>query len=194
MMHISITEIITILASLLGLYAFYPYIRDTLRGKTHPHVFSWVVWGLLMIIAFFAQVSEGAGPAAAVTGIFALLNLVVVALALRHGERAITRSDWVMLVTALLAIPLWLATKNPVWSVILISMIDVVAFIPTFRKSWGKPGEEILQTYILCGASFALSLLVVEAVSLSTILYPATLMATNAVFVAMVVLRRRHFR
>lgn len=194
MMHISITEIITILASLLGLYAFYPYIRDTLRGKTHPHVFSWVVWGLLMIIAFFAQVSEGAGPAAAVTGIFALLNLVVVALALRHGERAITRSDWVMLVTALLAIPLWLATKNPVWSVILISMIDVVAFIPTFRKSWGKPGEETLQTYILCGASFALSLLVVEAVSLSTILYPATLMATNAVFVAMVVLRRLHFR
>lgn len=194
MMHISITEIITILASLLGLYAFYPYIRDTLRGKTHPHVFSWVVWGLLMIIAFFAQVSEGAGPAAAVTGIFALLNLVVVALALRHGERAITRSDWVMLVTALLAIPLWLATKNPVWSVILISMIDVVAFIPTFRKSWGKPGEETLQTYILCGASFALSLLVVEAVSLSTILYPATLMATNAVFVAMVVLRRRYFR
>lgn len=194
MMHISIIEIITILASLLGLYAFYPYIRDTLRGKTHPHVFSWVVWGLLMIIAFFAQVSEGAGPAAAVTGIFALLNLVVVALALRHGERAITRSDWVMLVAALLAIPLWLATKDPVWSVVLICAIDVVAFIPTFRKSWGKPGEETLQTYILCGTSFALSLLVVEAVNLSTILYPATLMATNAVFVAMVVLRRRYFR
>lgn len=194
MMHISIIEIITILASLLGLYAFYPYIRDILRGKTHPHVFSWVVWGLLMIIAFFAQVSEEAGPAAAVTGIFALLNLVVVALALRHGERTITRGDWVMLATALLAIPLWLATKNPVWSVVLISMIDVVAFIPTFRKSWGKPGEETLQTYILCGASFALSLLVVEAVNLSTILYPATLMTTNAVFVAMVALRRRYFR
>jgi hypothetical protein len=190
-MHISFEQIMTVTAGIMGLYAFYPYIRDILRGKTRPHVFSWMIWALLMLIALFAQISEGAGQAAIVTGIFALLNLVVVALALRHGERAITRSDWVMLVAALLAIPLWLATKDPTWSVILICAIDVVAFVPTFRKSWGKPREETLQTYVLCGASFALSLLVVEAVNLSTVLYPLTLMTTNAVFVLMVFLRRR---
>lgn len=187
-------EIITALASLLGVYAFYPYIRDILRGKTRPHVFSWLIWGVLMAIALCAQVAEGAGKAAIVTGIFVVANLIVIILSLRHGEKNITRSDKAMLAVALLAIPLWLATDDPVWSVVLISAIDVVAFVPTFRKSWGKPGEETLQTYILCGSSFALSLFVLESVNISTVLYPATLMATNAAFVAMVFWRRRYFR
>ncbi len=189
-MTITTPEIITVIASLLGMYAYYPYIRDTLRRKTRPHVFTWLVWNVLMFIALLAQIAEGAGIAAVVTGMFVLLNGMVVFLSFRYGEKTITRSDWVMLFCSLMAIPLWLMTKDPAWSVILIALIDVIAFIPTFRKSWTKPAEETLQTYILCSGSLALSLLVLESRNISTVLYPATLVGANIIFVSMVLWRR----
>ena len=187
-------DLIGLIAALIGIYAFYPYLRDILRRKTRPHIFTWGIWGVLMGIGFFAQLSEGAGPGAWVTGVFTVLNLLIVILALKYGEKDFTRSDWVMLVVALLAIPLWMLTKNPLWSVILISVIDVVAFLPTFRKSWSKPHEETLETFVWVSLSFFLSFWALEAVNLTTTLYPATLLGINIVFITLSLIRRRQIQ
>ncbi len=187
-------EIIAFVAVIIGIYAFYPYLRDIFRGKTRPHIFTWGVWGLLMAIGFFAQLSENAGPGAWVTGVFAVLNFIIVILALKYGEKNITRSDWVMLSVALLAIPLWMLTDNPLWSVILISVIDVVAFVPTFRKSWFKPHEETLETFALVSLSFFMSFWALEILNLITTLYPATLLGINIIFIALSLIRRRQLR
>ena len=47
------------LAIALTLVAFLPYIASILRGKTRPHVFSWVIWGVTTFIVFLAQVQDG---------------------------------------------------------------------------------------------------------------------------------------
>lgn len=187
-------DIIGFVAAIIGIYAFYPYLRDIFRRKTRPHIFTWGVWGMLMGIGFFAQISQNAGPGAWVTGVFAVLNFVIVILALKYGEKNITRSDWIMLLVALLAIPLWVLTNNPLWSVILISVIDVVAFVPTFRKSWSKPHEETLETFVWVSLSFLLSFWALETLNLTTILYPATLLGINIVFIALSLMRRRQLR
>ena len=184
-------DVIGVVAALIGIYAFFPYLRDIFRGKTHPHIFTWTVWTLLMLIGFTAQITEGAGPGAWATGAFGLLNLSVVILALKYGEKSITRSDWIMLSLSLLAIPLWILTKSPLWSVILISVIDVIAFLPTFRKSWTKPHEETLETYLLVSLSVLLSFAALHAVTLTTVLYPATLLGVNLVFVTLALIRRK---
>lgn len=184
-------ELIGLLAAFIGLYAYWPYLRDIFRGKTRPHVFSWGIWGILTSIAFAAQINEGAGAGAWVTGLFAVFTLTIFALAFKYGEKAIARGDWAMLAGALLAIPLWLLTRDPLWSVILVCGIDVLAFIPTFGKSWRKPHEETLQTYALCALSFFLSLFALETLNLTTILYPATLVGTNMAFVMMVLWQRK---
>lgn len=186
--------LIALVATLIGFYAYYPYLRDIFRGRTHPHIFTWAIWTILMTIGFAAQMAEKAGPGAWVTGLFAILNALVLILALKYGERGITRGDRVMLGVSLLAIPLWLLTQNPLWSVILISLIDVVAFIPTFRKSWSKPHEETLETYVLIGISFLISLFALEKVALTTVLYPGVLIAVNLAFIAMVAVRRQRLR
>lgn len=187
-------DLIGFVAALIGIYAFYPYLRDIFRRKTRPHIFTWGIWGLLMGIGFFAQLSEGAGPGAWVTGVFTVLNFLIVILALKYGEKDFTRSDWVMLAVALLAIPLWVLTKNPLWSVILISVIDVVAFLPTFRKSWSKPHEETLETFVWVSLSFFMSFWALEAVNLTTTLYPATLLGINIVFITLSLIRRRQIQ
>ena len=180
-----------LLGSLIALISYYPYIRDIVSGKTKPHAFSWLVWGLLTGIAFFGQLSDGGGVGIWVTGITAVVCFLIVALSFSYGEKNITRSDWWCLILSLSAIPLWLATSTPLWSVILITLIDAVAFIPTVRKSISKPHEETLITYVLSVLKFVLGIIALENYSMITTLYPASLVFINGSFVVMVILCRR---
>ena len=50
-----------IIACVLSVVAFLPYIRDTISGNTRPERASWLIWSVLSTISFFSQVYEGAG-------------------------------------------------------------------------------------------------------------------------------------
>lgn len=185
-------ELIGLLAAILALGGYIPYLAGILNKRVKPHVFSWFIWALLTGIGFFAQIKSGGGPGSWATGLTAIACLAITILSLRHGEKNITRSDWVTFILSLSAIPLWLATKDPLWSVILISLIDVVAFWPTFRKSWYRPYEEATQAYFFSGIKFGVSLFALTTISWTTVLYPASLVIMNFVFVIMLLARRRN--
>lgn len=184
-------ELIGFIATIIAIYAYWPYLLGILKGRTKPHIFSWILWGFLMGVACAAQISEGAGPGAWVTGYFSVSSLAIALLAIRKGERHIMRSDWATFVLALAAIPLWLATDDPLGAVILVSGIDILAFVPTIRKSWRKPDEEVAQTYVLCVASLGLSILALESANLVTVLYPAVLVIMNGLLSLIILVRRK---
>ncbi|MFZ1484256.1 MAG: hypothetical protein WAS36_04570 [Candidatus Saccharimonadales bacterium] len=167
------------------------YFRDIFKGKTKPHAYSWLVWALLTAFAFLGQLSENAGPGAYVTGVTATIAFIVFFLALNRGEKDITRFDRVNLAAALLALIPWLLTNNPTFSIILITLIDVLGFMPTIRKSWHKPYEETLIAYVFAGVKFVLAIIALENYSLVTWLYPASLVVTNLFFVIMLIVRRK---
>jgi len=162
-------------ATVLALVGYVPYFRDIFRGKTKPHAFSWLIWGVLTAIGYAGQVSDGAGAGAWVTGLTAAVCFFIFALAVFRGEKNITRGDWLCLIFSLSAIPLWIFTNSPFWSVILITVIDIVGFLPTFRKSYFKPHEETAVTYTLSSVKFGLSILALQNYSVITVLYPASL-------------------
>src|SRR5882672_7911387 len=113
-------ELVGLVSALLSVVTFVPYICSIVKGKTKPHLFTWIVWFLATSIVAAAQYSKNAGPGVWTT-IFSCFDcLAVIVLALRWGERHITKSDWITFFGALLAIPLWYATDDPLWSVILI--------------------------------------------------------------------------
>ena len=82
-------------------------------------------------------------------------------------------------------------TDDPVGSVILITIIDALAFVPTFRKSYHKPNEETASTYSLSALKFAVAIAALSTVSVTTALYPLSLVVTNGVFVMMLLSRRK---
>ncbi|MCB9990479.1 MAG: hypothetical protein H6867_03745 [Rhodospirillales bacterium] len=184
-------EILAVLAMIIGVLSYGPYLRSVWKGRTRPHMFSWVIWGLLTGIAFFAQIADDAGPGAWVTGFTAILTFIVIALAFKHGEKNITRSDMMTFAAGLAAIPVWLATDNALWAVLIVTVIDALGFYPTFRKSWHKPHEELALSYFLSGLKFAISLPALHNVSVITVIYPLSLVLTNWVFVVMLYVRRR---
>jgi hypothetical protein len=179
---------VSIAMTMVG-YSF--YFRDIFKGKTKPHAYSWLVWALLTAIAFVGQLSADAGPGAYVTGVTAGIAFIVFFLALDRGEKEITRFDKLNLAAALLAIVPWLLTDSPTLSIILITLIDLLGFMPTIRKSWHKPQEETLIAYVFAGIKFALAIIALENYSLVTWLYPASLVITNLFFVIMLIVRRK---
>lgn len=184
-------EILGITATLIAFVSYIPYFKDIFTGRTKPHAFSWLVWASLTAIGFAGQVADGGGAGAWVTGFTAFIAFFIFATALIKGEKRITLADWLSLFGAGIALLVWAITKEPLLSVILITVIDALGFFPTFRKSYIKPYEETLSTYALSGLKFVLALFALENFTPVTWLYPASLIFMNWAFIVMLIVRRK---
>lgn len=170
------------------------YIRSIIQKRTKPHLFSWAVWAVLMVIVFLAQVSKGAAAGAWVTGFSAAACVVIAIFSVPFGEKHITRGDWLAFIGALITIPVWYFTNDPLWAVIIATLIDALAYYPTFRKSYAKPYEENAFTYTMDFLKWIFALFALGNYSLVTLFYPVFLLAANSSLVAMIIWRRRHMR
>lgn len=184
-------EIIGIIAVILTFVGYVPYIRDTLKGKTKPHVYTWLIWGLVSAITFALQMSDNAGPGAFVNLAAASVCILIVILGFKQGDHDLTTSDTIFFVGALLSLGIWLIADQPVISVLLISVIEHLGFIPTIRKSWNKPYSETLITYEINTFRFSLAILAIENYSIITTLSPVMWMFGNGFFAIFLIARRR---
>lgn len=143
-----------VLAVIIGFIGYVPYFRTILSGKTKPHAFTWLVWGTLTAIAFAGQIAGNGGAGAWVTGFTALISFIIFGFALVKGVKDFPAADWLCLGGCIVATVLWLITNDPLTAIVLITLIDAVAFIPTIRKSYSEPHSEPAFTYTLSGLKF----------------------------------------
>lgn len=183
--------VVGIAAVIISFIGYIPYFRDILNKKTKPHVFSWFVWGLSGGIGFFAQIVSGAGSGAWIMGLGFTVCVAITILAFRQGEKTITLSDWVAFGGALLGLILWQLTDNPLLAIIFVILSDLLAFIPTFRKSYHKPHEETFVSWVFSSLKYLLALVAIQSYSLTTVLYPLYLSLSNGGFAIMLLVRRR---
>lgn len=182
---------IAVIAIILTFVGYIPYDRDIIKGSTKPHIFSWFVWGLVTLIVFALQVYGGAGIAALVTLCAALMCIGVIFLGLKHKSLSdITKMDVVFFIGALISVAVWIFAKQPVFSAILATTIDILAFIPTIRKSWHRPHTETLSMTLITTFRFGLVLISLDKYSLLTVLYPITWLLGNGLFSLMLMYRR----
>lgn len=186
-----VKTIISIIAVLLTFIGYAPYVRDTISGKTKPHVYTWFIWGLVTAIAYGLQVSAGAGVGSWVTLAVAIISFFIFALGLRNGKKDITRADTGFFILSFVALFLWLVVKQPVLSVIFVSSIDLLGFVPTIRKSWNKPYSETLFSYELNTFRHGLSVLALQRYSIVTWLYPVSWVFANGLFSVILIIRRK---
>lgn len=186
-----IKNIVGTIAVILTFLGYVPYIQDVLKGKTKPHVYSWFLWGFVTLIAFALQISAGGGIGSFVTLAAALVSLIIFGLGMREGKKDITKTDTLFFILGLVAVVIWLFAKQPIISIILVATIDMLGFIPTFRKSWNKPYSETLFTYLLNTFRHGLSIIALSNYSIVTWLYPVSWVLANGLFSLMLIVRRK---
>lgn len=184
-------EILGAIAVALFLAGYAAYLRGIFLGRVRPHLFTWAIWAITVSIIFTAQVMGGAGPGAWTTGLSTLLCGSIAVYAFFRGEKNFTRGDWISLTVAITAIPVWYFTQQPLYALMIATGIDCVAYYPTFRKSFMRPGEENLCTYGMDGARHLISFLALSQITLTTAFYPLALCTMSFAFVIFA-LRRRY--
>lgn len=183
------------LFSLLGagfqLFAFITYIASIFRGKTKPHLYTWLLWWTLGTIVTVVQITNEGGWSVLISGLMALCSLTTAALSLRYGETKLTKRDTYLLTAAIITIILWQLSKNDLLAIILVCIIDAIAFYFTFKKSYSKPYDEKLSSYILWTFQLISFALAVRNPTLTTLLYPVFLTIMEGVFVCFLLWRRK---
>lgn len=179
----------------LTFVAFYPYIRDILRGKTKPHVFSWCIWGVGTLIVSVAQLLDGGGAGAWVIGVSGLITCSVAILSwIKATDTSIVKMDWVFLALAASALPLWFLTESALSAVAILTLVDLLGFGPSVRKAYTLPHEENATFFAIGVMRNGFVILALENYSWTTALFPAAIGVACALFVALIMARRHAVR
>jgi len=112
----SLIQLVGLAAVVLTVVAYVPYIGAIRAKAVKPHFFSWLIWSLTTVIVFFAQMAAEGGAGAWSTGMSAAITLYVAWLALvLRSDFSNTTADWCFLIAAMLSLPVWFFTDDPLW-------------------------------------------------------------------------------
>ncbi len=183
-------EQLAYIAIVISMVGYIPYIYSTLRNRTKPHVFSWLIWAIMMGVMCMAQLEKGAGPGAWVMMLSSSMCCFITLLAVFKGTRFITSMDWAALALAVTGIGVWQVTGDPLLAVLLMIAVDILATLPTVRKSWYRPHEELAWLYGVNVVRFSLSILALQSINVVTILPLVTVIIVEGALCLMIIYRR----
>jgi hypothetical protein len=182
--------VLGVLGGLAGIADTIPYVRDTVRGSTRPHRGSWLIWGVLAVIACFAQLANGASWSVVMTATQAVLTGLVFLLAIRYGEGGMNPIDLSLIALAGAGVIGWIVADAPIVAVGCVIAADLIALGMMTPKVHRDPHSETLSTYALASVGGAFATGAVGMLDLSLILYPAYYCLVNGA-TALLIQRRR---
>lgn len=179
------------IATVIGIAAFFPYLGDIFLLKTKPHAYTWLIWSITQGTAIFGIWYGGGSWGALNLTVGTIFVIVVFLFSLKYGTKNITKSDTAILIAALCAILVWWFLKQPLISVIMVSAIDVIGYIPSFRKSYQEPWSETLVSWVLFSAGNLFAILALNKYNLLTMTYLVAITLANVALFAICFFRRQ---
>lgn len=183
--------ILTIIATGIAVAAFFPYVKDIFSLKTKPHAYTWLIWAITQGTAILGILygSGSWGALSLTVGTFCVIAVFL--FSLKYGTKNITKSDTATLIAALSAIVVWWQLDQPLVSVLMVSAIDVMGYVPSFRKSYREPWSETLISWILFSVSNMFAILALKEYNLLTVTYLAATASANIALFLMCYFRRQ---
>lgn len=187
-------ETIAIIAAILAFVGNISYLKDVLRDRVHPHPYTWFIWSIVSMTTFFGGLVKGAGIGALPTGVAEAFTIIIFLFSLKYlfkkNAGHIKKIDHYFLVIALVGLIPWALTKDPTISVIIVVLIDIVAFIPTLRKTWVHPESEQPLLYEMNVARHVLTLFSLGAYNIATTFHSIAMICTNTVMTVFIKRKR----
>ena len=141
-----------VVGACLGFSATLVYAVAAWNGRVVPNRVTWSLWAVIPLIIFAASVSNGGGlqsllPLAA--GLGPAVVIIVVLTKRQASYWKISRLDVCCGILSLLAIGLWVVTRDGTYAIYLSLVADLAAAFPTFIKSYKEPASESASVYLL---------------------------------------------
>jgi hypothetical protein len=135
-------QILGLISGLIFFTVGFPYLFDTLRGKTRPHRVTWAIAVTLNLIGFANQFASGATNSLWMFGAATAMSIAIFTATLVKGVGGHSRLDIFTLTFAFAGIALWVHYDDPLFSIIANTFVAVVALVPTYLKARRDPASE----------------------------------------------------
>lgn len=183
-------DYLAVVAAILAFVGNISYLKDIFRDKVHPHPYTWFIWSIVSMTTFFGGLAKGAGIGALPTGVAEAFTVIIFLFSLKYLFKReaghIRTIDHYFLAAALVGLIPWALTKDPTISVIMVVLIDIIAFVPTLRKTWSQPETERPLLYAMNIVRHILTLFALEAYNIATMLHSIAMICTNTIMVAFI--------
>jgi hypothetical protein len=187
-------HLIGIVGALLVTASYVPYIYHIVKRNTKPHIYTWILWSLTQTFATIAIIKGGGGWfSAANVGAGAVLAFTTLLLSLKYGSRNITRFDTVALITGFIAAIVWWYFDHPIIAICMITLIEIIGFLPTYRKTWNEPWSESVLAWSLFVLGCLCAIYALDEYNPLTSLYIIAMTAASFILVVVSSHRRRRF-
>ncbi|MEV0897939.1 hypothetical protein [Actinoplanes sp. NPDC049802] len=157
------------------------YVGQNLRGEVKPHLVTFFLWSLPPLVAFTAQLTEGAGVVSLVTLVAGLNPALIFVIALRRPDAHWSASlfDVICGLLSLIGILAWWVSREGLYAIAFAIAADLLASLPTFRKSFIHPESESPALYAFSTISAAITLLSIQNWTFSHFGFAAYLLLTD---------------
>ncbi len=172
-----------ILAVVINLIGYVPYIHGIITRKVKPQRVTWGLWSILTMIAFANQVINGGGWSAWFFGSTTLLVTLTFMLSIRYGVGGTSNFDKATLTAAGILLIYWLTVHETRLSTEIAIIIDFIAAIPTVIKAYRRPATEAYPQWVLAAVSGLFAMLAIAKADYILFLYPVYIIVMNSVIV-----------
>lgn len=179
----------TVIAGILFLVAFIPYIRAILKKQTKPAKASWLIWATLDSITFAGMLVKhtlNGQMLGAIVGAW-----MVAILALKYGKPGWSKLDKFCLGGAFIGIALWQLSGNPVVGMSISLALVFIGAFPTFKTAWNHPEEEDRTAWLIYWLSCVFALIAIPAWTIADAAQPIVFTVIETVMVYLTWIRSR---
>jgi hypothetical protein len=188
---VEIHKLFGLIAGLLSIVAFIPYIIAIIRKRAKPNRATWIIWSVMSFVIAISYYASGARETIWVAVAYAIGSTITAILSIKFGEGGWTKFDRFCLVGSALSILLWLITKQPMVALIINIIIDLLGALPTMKKSYLNPSGEDKLTWTLFELANIINLFAITSLKFSIMIFPVYMFSCCGIITILVVLPRR---
>lgn len=185
------TKAIGMLAGIISLLAFLPYIGAILQGKTKPNRASWWIWATIGMILAISYHASGAHTTIWVPISYVIGPTITALLSIKYGEGGWNTLDRACLTGAFISLVIWWLSKSPVLALFINLFIDLLGALPTLVKSYSDPESEDRTAWLLFVTGNTVNLFALKKWTIILAAYPVYMVAVSGLIAIFVCFRPR---
>jgi len=180
--------IFSVLAVVVSILAYIPYIRGILRSGTRPTVSTWLSWWIMDMAILIGMIDSGELAYQMIA--YVAGSAIVIGVCLyKKASLGWQRIDTACMVIVLAAFVMYVTSNNPNLLIILAVVAVLVGSIPMLVKLWANPSNESLVPWLAAFAGGTCGVLAIPQMTISYALTPIAFFLFQILTIAFIMRR-----
>jgi len=169
--------------------AVIPYVVDILKGNTKPNRSAYAIWSVVNIVLVLSYIESGASTTIWYGVCAAMSALLILGLSIKRGMGGFSKLDISCFFIAMMAVVLWVWTKNPAVALYSSVLAYGLGHLPVLKKAYLAPKTENALSWALNWVASVLNIFALTSFSMSGAFFPIVATVLDTAIAALLIMR-----